>query len=91
MQGRTEKGTIAAALITAIFITSWYIAYFAHSYLPKGKTELDADPGGIRNFIIMNRSKRKYLDNLIYLMNVEKCQLFWQNLYQVEPEFTWKG
>ena len=52
MKGRTEKGTMAAMLITAIFITSWYIAYFAHSYLPKGKTKLDADPGGIKNFTI---------------------------------------
>ena len=77
MQGRTEKGTMAAALITAIFITSWYIAYFAHSYLPKGKTKLDADPGGIKNIIFMNHSKREYIDNLIYLMNLEKYQLFW--------------
>ena len=74
MQSRTEKGTMAAALITAIFITSWYIAYYAHSYLPKGKTKLDADPGGIKNYIIMNHIKREYLDNSIYLMNLE---LFW--------------
>ena len=74
MQSRTEKGTMAATLITAIFITSWYIAYYAHSYLPKGKTKLDADPGGIKNYIIMNHIKREYLDNSIYLMNLE---LFW--------------
>ena len=48
MQYRTEKGIMAAWLITAIFITSWYIAYFAHSYLPKGRTTLDANPGGIK-------------------------------------------
>ena len=77
MQSRTEKGTMAAALIISIFIISWYIAYFAHSNLPKGKTKLDADPGGIKNFIIMNHSKRKYLGNLKYLMYLEKYQLFW--------------
>ena len=48
MQYRTEKGIMAAGLITAIFISSWYIAYFAHSYLPKGRTTLDANPGGIK-------------------------------------------
>ena len=76
MQSRTEKGTMAAALITTVFITSWYIAYFAHSYLPKGKTKLDADPGGIKNFIIMNHIKRKSIDSLIYLMSLENVNYF---------------
>ena len=46
MTHRPEKGIIVCVLIATIFITSWYIAYFAHSYLPPGKTTSDAGPGG---------------------------------------------
>ena len=53
MTHRPEKGMIVGILIATIFITSWYIAYFAHSHLPPGKTTSDARPGG---------NKIKFLD-----------------------------
>ena len=56
MEYRSDKGALLCLLVTAIFTAGWYIAYFAHSYLPPGRTELDAKPGGIEKIIIASMS-----------------------------------
>ena len=67
MTHRPEKGIIVCVLIATIFITSWYIAHYAHSYLPPGITTSDARPGG---------NKKNFLDYYPIGINL-KAAIIW--------------
>ena len=86
---RHEYGALGLILIIAIFTISWYVASFAHGYLPKGRTLMDEEKGG-NNEVFTKISFFRIMNDYHFLSKPRKNKIFCQGSSPVEQEFILK-
>ena len=59
MASRPENGLVGLLLITSVIIISWWVASYAHSYLPPAKLTGNGNKGNkcLRFFLVINIHK----------------------------------